>query len=198
MTNPLESWGDRKLDNAIKRGHAAAGAHMKNYEGQAIRTGFLLIERKRRLKHGEWLPWLAENFDGHRSTAHRYIELAEANVASLRHLFDAPRAQEQAPPPGFQHVEVDPEEMERAIREAAETRRETPRVSPPPQVEEPTLRLVQEDSYTAVVAAIDSLARARGALIAEGRQDLAEVIAEAHRKARRFAMGLHAAGASYA
>jgi hypothetical protein len=52
-------------------------------------AGVLLIERKRRLKHGQWLPWLEKNFEGGRTTAFRYIKLAEewlANVPSAEHL----------------------------------------------------------------------------------------------------------------
>jgi hypothetical protein len=79
----VSTWGDRKLDNAIQRGHATAGAHMSSYEEAATLTGLLLIERRRRLRSRAFAPWLAEHFDGARKTAYRYIDLAEAYLASV-------------------------------------------------------------------------------------------------------------------
>lgn len=79
----VSEWGDRKLDNAIKRGHAAAGAHMANYEAAATLTGVLLRERKRRLAHGEWGKWLSENFVGSHQTATAYMRMADARVPQI-------------------------------------------------------------------------------------------------------------------
>jgi hypothetical protein len=39
-------------------------------------------------KHGEWLPWLAANFAGDRTTAARYMQIA-SNVAHVQHLDSA-------------------------------------------------------------------------------------------------------------
>lgn len=82
IPNPhdLETWGDCKLDNAIAKGHATAGAHMRNYEEIATVTGVLLRERKRRLGPRGFSPWLAEHFDGSRQTAYRYLELADEHA----------------------------------------------------------------------------------------------------------------------
>ncbi len=56
----------------------------------AIECGQYLIDIKSQLKHGEFLPWLADNF-GHisRSHASRLMKLAVANVARVQHLESA-------------------------------------------------------------------------------------------------------------
>jgi N6-adenosine-specific RNA methylase IME4 len=79
----LESWGDRKLDNAIKRGHVTAGKHSSGYEKAAAVTGYMLQERKRRLKHGEWMPWVEKHFDGDHRTATEYMRKADEMVAQI-------------------------------------------------------------------------------------------------------------------
>lgn len=48
----------------------------------AINAGRYLTEVKSRLSHGEWLPWLAENFQFSRRTAHKFMELANGNSCS--------------------------------------------------------------------------------------------------------------------
>lgn len=45
----------------------------------AIKCGEYLIEIKSRLKHGEWLPWLAENWPLAQSQAKSYMRIAKAN-----------------------------------------------------------------------------------------------------------------------
>jgi hypothetical protein len=49
-----------------------------------IKSGELLIEAKAQIKHGEWLPWLAHNFDLSERTARKYM--AAAQYASNRNL----------------------------------------------------------------------------------------------------------------
>jgi hypothetical protein len=51
----------------------------------AAETGDLLAEVKDRLKHGEWLPWLADNFRADVRTAQGYMRLA-ANAQRVSHL----------------------------------------------------------------------------------------------------------------
>lgn len=51
----------------------------------AIRAGEALISAKAQLEHGQWLPWLAANFDGSEATAQRYMQMA-ANPARVRDL----------------------------------------------------------------------------------------------------------------
>lgn len=51
----------------------------------AIRAGELLLEAKGRVGHGEWLPWLAANFEAGERTARRYMTIASnrTRVADL-------------------------------------------------------------------------------------------------------------------
>lgn len=42
-----------------------------------IKSGILLIEAKAQVKHGQWLPYLSENFDLGERTAQRYMAAAE-------------------------------------------------------------------------------------------------------------------------
>lgn len=96
----LASWGDRKLDNAIQRGHAAAGAHMKGYEEAATVTGVLLRERKHRLPHGEWYPWLEENFAGTPQTATKYIRMADEAVPQIENPVSISTPESEVPEDG--------------------------------------------------------------------------------------------------
>lgn len=119
----LESWGERKLDNAIKRGHATAGAHMNNYERAAAVTGYLLKERKRRLPHGEWYPWLEKHFDGTPETARLYMRKAEEMAVQIAEesAISDPVLEAPAPPVGtYSTVVIDPpwpmKKIERDVR----------------------------------------------------------------------------------
>lgn len=51
----------------------------------AVRAGLGLIEAKRQVKHGEWLPWLAENFEGSEDSAQGYMKVAR-NTERVRYL----------------------------------------------------------------------------------------------------------------
>ena len=83
-TDDLSTWGDRRLDGWIKRGHATAGAHSKSYEQAAAVTGLLLIEKKSRLPYGKWTPWLEKHFNGSADTALRYMEMAKIMALKIR------------------------------------------------------------------------------------------------------------------
>ena len=59
-----------------------------------VLAGKLLIESRKHLKHGEWQPWLAENFDLSYRTAVNYCDAAEyaeqkCNVADFGNLASA-------------------------------------------------------------------------------------------------------------
>jgi hypothetical protein len=51
----------------------------------AIKAGQLLIEAKSLVKHGEWMPWVEEQFPGSHSTANTYMRLA-ANSQRIANL----------------------------------------------------------------------------------------------------------------
>jgi len=76
------------LATRIRAEHEATAAAMKRGCEHAIRAGELLIEAKRLLEHGEWLPWLAEHCDVPERTARLYMRLAQhkfkiGNVADM-------------------------------------------------------------------------------------------------------------------
>jgi len=70
---------------AIREQHEACEAAMSATVQHAIRAGELLAEAKAQVAHGEWLPWLSENFDGSRTVAWTYMRLA-SNVQRVEHL----------------------------------------------------------------------------------------------------------------
>lgn len=118
----LEAWGERKLDNAIKRGHIAAGAHSRGYEKAAAVTGYLLKEKQRRLGPRKFAPWLDKHFEGHRQTAWRYMKMADdALVIGNTGVTDAPALSTGEPPPGeYRCIVIDPpwpmKKIERDVR----------------------------------------------------------------------------------
>jgi Protein of unknown function (DUF3102) len=62
---------------------------LSNDTANVIRRGQLLIEAKDQLEHGEWLPWLEDNFDMDERTAQRAMAVAEFaskydNLSDLR------------------------------------------------------------------------------------------------------------------
>ena len=64
---------------------------MRRETTDVVLAGKLLIESRKHLKHGEWQPWLAENFDLSYRTAVNYCDAAEyaeqkCNVADFANL----------------------------------------------------------------------------------------------------------------
>jgi hypothetical protein len=77
-----------RLAASIRVEHEAAERHARSAVEHAIRAGELLIEAKAQVAHGEWLPWLAENFPARPVTAQRYMRLA-VNASRVTHLDEA-------------------------------------------------------------------------------------------------------------
>lgn len=99
---------DRDQDAAAKR----LDRERRSAVEHAIRAGDLLIEAKAQVRHGEWLPWLAENFPASERLAQSYMRLAanpqrsahfDSVDAALKELAE-PRAEPEEPAP-----EVEPE-----------------------------------------------------------------------------------------
>lgn len=70
---PLSQLALGQLSHAANDAHSGAQRLGLDMIACAIRAGAALIEAKTRLKHGEWLPWIEENFDGSQETAKRYM-----------------------------------------------------------------------------------------------------------------------------
>lgn len=60
----------------INAEHHACEAAVRSAVDHAIRAGEMLAEVKGRLRHGEWLPWLLENFEGSERQAQTYMRVA--------------------------------------------------------------------------------------------------------------------------
>lgn len=73
------------LASEIRREMEAAEDKWREAVAHAIRAGELLTEAKATVRHGQWLPWLRENFPGAERTAQLYMRLAResATVADL-------------------------------------------------------------------------------------------------------------------
>ncbi len=55
--------------------HAAAQKHPEKIVN-ALAAGTLLLEAKETCRHGEWLLWLEQHFDGSVRTAQHYMQIA--------------------------------------------------------------------------------------------------------------------------
>jgi hypothetical protein len=74
-----------KLAVKIRTEHAACERDARSAVEHAIRCGELLAEAKGKVKHREWLPWLAENFPATQQTANGYMRIA-SNYGTSRDL----------------------------------------------------------------------------------------------------------------
>lgn len=63
------------LAEQINAEHRAFVGSLKKTAEHGIRAGELLTEAKSKCKHGKWLPWLDENFEGAPRTAQEYMRL---------------------------------------------------------------------------------------------------------------------------
>lgn len=77
--SPVDLAATANLEHALAR---QAGESMLEH---AMKAGAALREAKAQLVHGEWLPWLAANFDGSEDTAENYMRLA-GNSERVRNL----------------------------------------------------------------------------------------------------------------
>lgn len=59
----------------LSRAHEAGKSMLEH----AVKCGQALREAKDQLEHGQWIPWVAEHFEGSLSTAEHYMRLAKAN-----------------------------------------------------------------------------------------------------------------------
>jgi len=97
--------------------HAFVGSLKKTAE-HGIRAGELLSEAKSKCKHGQWLPWLEQNFDGAPRTAQTYMQLynkrdeLRAKTQSSAHLSIGGALKEIAAPASLGASDDEPEKEE--------------------------------------------------------------------------------------
>jgi hypothetical protein len=65
-----------ELATRIKSAHADVMSIGRDVVRKAIEAGSALIEAKRQLPHGKWLPWLKENCELSDKTAQDYMKVA--------------------------------------------------------------------------------------------------------------------------
>jgi hypothetical protein len=79
------------LATLIQQRHEAVTASLKEAVGNAIAAGEWLREAKKQVGHGNWLPWLAENFpDISERTAQAYMCLARLPLEKRNAVADLP------------------------------------------------------------------------------------------------------------
>src|SRR5262249_3753186 len=64
----------------INAAHEAAAAALKSSVIHAMQAGDLLIEAKKQVDNGEWLPWLKANFPFSDRTARLYMQVARSRA----------------------------------------------------------------------------------------------------------------------
>lgn len=97
------------------REHAHCKAAFSDAVEHALTAGRLLLEAKVAVVHGEWLPWIEQNFDGGARTAQGYMRLAKdsANAQRLAHLGIAGALRELSAPREATASGVPVDEVER-------------------------------------------------------------------------------------
>ena len=96
------------LAQDIRREHEAAQQAFASAVEHAVRCGELLAEAKSQVRHGEWLPWLAENFPASARCAQNYMRLAaQPDTQALAHLGIEGALRQLAAPPAVLLDEAD-------------------------------------------------------------------------------------------
>ena len=94
--NDANALSEASLVAAINAEEEQVVLGLRHSVGHAIREGHLLIEAKKRLKHGEWTPWVKANVRASKKTAEVYMRIArktqharDLEVDSIRALLRA-------------------------------------------------------------------------------------------------------------
>jgi hypothetical protein len=87
-TDIVQSNSLADLAHRIRAEHEASGTAIKRGLHHAMAAGDLLLEAKKQIKHGQWLPWLKKQCEIPERTASHYMRLARkrskiGNVADL-------------------------------------------------------------------------------------------------------------------
>jgi hypothetical protein len=72
-----------ELADLANREHALARTSALEMVEHAINAGEALLRAKAKKGHGDWLGWLADNFDGSRQTAQAYMRVSKSQRAGL-------------------------------------------------------------------------------------------------------------------
>lgn len=152
----LEPRPERPLDTLaaeINAHHRAFVEALRTAFERAILAGNLLIEAKAQVPHGEWLPWLRANFEGHTRTAQGYMQLAchyslddlkceTISHFGIRDALDAIAAPRTAPAPRTREHTLDA-----AAYAAYETTQERRKITVPATIDEAHAHLRKLDRF---------------------------------------------------
>lgn len=90
MTTTTITIIDRQRVEQINQEHRLCVRSYEDALAHAVECGRQLAAVRAEMPHGEWLPWLAEHFDGSVRIAQRYMQLAAApqlqNASETTHL----------------------------------------------------------------------------------------------------------------
>lgn len=101
-----------ELAEQIRVEHEACEESAESAVMHAIRAGELLTEAKARVRRGEWLPWLAQNFAGTRQMASGYMRLYR-HRDEMENAFSIRGALKELAEPRDAEQEKEPTEAER-------------------------------------------------------------------------------------
>lgn len=124
MSQQLDRMSDsnrlRSLDElagAIAREHKDARRDLASFARHATAAGAMLLDVKAQLPHGEWLRWLAVNFEGSMRTAQTYMRIAgDPKAQRTAHLGVRAALRELAPAADRANVGPTPASDERQQR----------------------------------------------------------------------------------
>lgn len=140
MSNKLAKRASEELVSLaveIREEHEACEHDAQSAVERAINCGRMLIEAKEKAGHGNWLPWLKQNFPADARTAQNYMRLASANTQRVSHLpmrdalaeLAEPRAPQAEPTTAEMEGLDEPEEVDAEIVE--DDPKPRPRRQPP-------------------------------------------------------------------
>jgi hypothetical protein len=90
MSNSALSNSLSDLLARIHQEHDAASNALKSAVSHAIAAGELLLQAKKQLNHGKWLPWLQSNCEIPERTAQAYMRLARLPIEKRNAVADLP------------------------------------------------------------------------------------------------------------
>lgn len=76
-TDPTALTRLQAIAKTVNAEHAAIEAALRDSLAKAVKAGELLLEAKSLVRHGDWLPWLAEHCAFSERTAQNYMRISE-------------------------------------------------------------------------------------------------------------------------
>lgn len=100
IVSPVDVQLPAPTAESINEAHRLAHASAENAKECAVRCGLLLIQKKKELPRGQFIPWIEAQCDFSVATANNYMKVARNPNAlgnSIRHLFPSGQPSSQEP-----------------------------------------------------------------------------------------------------